>query len=179
MINEFEDLDLLCTGASIVPSGAGYSTTVGINQVCTLAGAKAGEQFVSGKDYIDAAFQLSTDQLWRNFGILIAFFIGFQVMCTLAIELQQGVTWPSIVIFERENAERKQLNERLMERKEAARRGELETDIKDMVKSKKPFTWEKLSYTVPVSGGHKRLLNDVYGYVLVRPFPLAISSIVC
>lgn len=82
-----------------------------------------------------------------------------------AIEYTQSIVMPSIVIFEREDAERKKLNERLMERKEAARRGELEQDLKSLIKTKKPFTWEKLSYTVPVSGGQKRLLNEVYGYV--------------
>lgn len=90
-------------------------------------------------------------------------------MCMIAIELTQGSVWPSIVIFERENKERKVLNERLASRKEAARRGELEQDIKGLVRTRKPFTWERLSYTVPVSGGQKRLLNDVYGYVQVSP----------
>lgn len=54
MMNEFKDLNLLCEGASIVPSGSGYSTSVSANQVCTLAGAKAGEQYVAGSAYIKA-----------------------------------------------------------------------------------------------------------------------------
>ena len=52
MMNEFKDLELLCTGASIVPSGPGYNSSVGPNQVCTLLGAKVGEQYVKGSDYI-------------------------------------------------------------------------------------------------------------------------------
>lgn len=96
-------------------------------------------------------------------------------MTMIAIEATQGVTFPSIVIFERENDERKKLNERLASRKDAARRGELEQDITGLIRARKPFTWERLSYSVPVSGGHKRLLNDVYGYVVVRcPPPLAL-----
>jgi hypothetical protein len=63
-------------------------------------------------------------------------------MTMIAIELTQGVVFPSISFFERENKERKALNGRLMERKEAARRGELEQDIKGLVRTKKPFTWE-------------------------------------
>lgn len=31
--------------------------------------------------------------------------------------------------------------------------------------STKVFTWEHLDYTVPVPGGTRRLLNDVFGYV--------------
>ena len=67
----------------------------------------------------------------------------------------------------RENKEHKKLNERLMERKEAARKGELEQDLKGLIKTKKPFTGERLSYMVPVASGHKTLLNEVHGYVLV------------
>src|SRR6266849_2534444 len=106
-----------------------------------------------------AAFQYETKHLWHNFGILIVFFFAFQVMAMIAIEATQGIVFLSIVIFERENKERKKLNER---------RGELEQDIKGLVRTRKPFTWERLSYTVPVSGGHKRLLNEVYRHILVR-----------
>jgi ABC-type multidrug transport system ATPase subunit len=31
--------------------------------------------------------------------------------------------------------------------------------------STKVFTWEHLDYTVPVPGGTRRLLSDVFGYV--------------
>ena len=67
----------------------------------------------------------------------------------------------------RENKERKKLNEQLMECKEAAQKGELEHDLKGLIKAKKPFTGERLSYMVPVASGHKTLLNEVHGYVLV------------
>lgn len=37
----------------------------------------------------------------------------------------------------------------------------VETSLSD----RKTFTWEKLKYRVPVSGGTQQLLNDVYGFV--------------
>lgn len=33
------------------------------------------------------------------------------------------------------------------------------------ISSGKVFTWENLNYHVPVSGGQRRLLHDVFGYV--------------
>ena len=33
------------------------------------------------------------------------------------------------------------------------------------ISSGKAFTWENLNYHVPVAGGQKRLLHDVFGYV--------------
>jgi Lytic polysaccharide monooxygenase AA14 len=73
----------------------------------------------------------------------------------IAIEYTQSAVPPSIVMFEREDAEKNKLNERLMERKDAARRGELEPNLKGLIKTKNPFTWERLGYTVPVTDGQK------------------------
>ena len=42
MVNEFKDLELW-PDASIVPSGPGYNSTLGLNQVCTLLSTKVGE----------------------------------------------------------------------------------------------------------------------------------------
>ena len=61
--------------------------------------------------------------------------------------------------------EEEELNKRLQERKEAFRKGEAEQELSGLIQTRKPFTWEKLVYDVPVSGGTKRLLTDVYGYV--------------
>ncbi|KAF9512472.1 hypothetical protein BS47DRAFT_1363141 [Hydnum rufescens UP504] len=170
MENEFKRIDLSCEGGNIVPRNMDgltqYGTTLGPNQVCTLAGSTPGSTIVTGAAYIRKAFTYSPGQQWRNFGILIVFFVGFQIMQMIAIEYTQSAVPPAIVIFEREDAEKKKLNERLMERKEAARRGELEQDLKGLIKTKKPFTWERLGYTVPVAGGQKKLLSEVYGYVL-------------
>lgn len=59
MINEFKHLDLVCEGGNIVPRNINgitqYSDVLGANQVCTLAGAKSGQPFVLGADYINAS----------------------------------------------------------------------------------------------------------------------------
>lgn len=46
----------------------------------------AGSNEVAGIAYVEAAFSYSKSHLWRNFGILIAFFIGFAVMQVIAME---------------------------------------------------------------------------------------------
>jgi ATP-binding cassette subfamily G (WHITE) protein 2 (SNQ2) len=43
---------------------------------------------------------------------------------------------------------------------QCANDGYRETEIEG-----RTFTWEKVDYTVPVPGGIRRLLHDVYGYV--------------
>lgn len=79
--------------------------------------------------------------------------------------LQQGQQHFSIVVFKKEDKELKKLNARLSERKEAFRAGKLDQDLSGLKMKPQPFTWEHLNYTVPVKGGQKQLLNDVFGYV--------------
>ena len=65
-----------------------HSTELGPNQVCTLFGAQPGSRIVTGKDYIQAGYNLNTDDLWRrNFVVLFAFLIFFWLTQTVVIEL--------------------------------------------------------------------------------------------
>jgi ATP-binding cassette subfamily G (WHITE) protein 2 (SNQ2) len=112
---------------------------------------------------------------------LLGFFVFFMVLQMLFVRfylvsvesakhlqielLQQGQKHFSIVVFKKENKEHKKLNERLSERKEAFRAGKLDQDLSGLKMKPQPFTWEHLNYTVPVKGGQKQLLNDVFGYV--------------
>ena len=84
----------------------------------------------------------------------------------LCIEtLGQGANHLSIVVYKKPNKKLNELNDRLAERRDAFRRGELEQDLSSLKMAPQPFTWEDLCYTVPIKGGHKQLLNSVYGYV--------------
>ncbi|GAA5871103.1 hypothetical protein JCM8547_005358, partial [Rhodosporidiobolus lusitaniae] len=171
MENEFKRLDLQCVGTYITPNSLGgalpqYPEALGPNQVCTLAGATAGNPVVSGADYLMASFEYDVSQQWRNWGITLVFFIGFNIIqCYLAETLDHGAGAPAINVFAKENAERKKLNEELEKNKQAFRRGEMEQDLSGLIQTKKPFTWENLTYTVPVPGGQRQLLDNVNGYV--------------
>lgn len=79
--------------------------------------------------------------------------------------LSHGAGAPSITVFAKENGERKRLNAKLMAEKEKFRKGEAEQDLSGLIQTRKPFTWENLTYDVPVSGGQKRLLSNIFGYV--------------
>jgi hypothetical protein len=70
------------------------------NQACTLFGAQPGSRFVTGKDYIQAGYDLNTDDLWRrNFIVLLAFLIFFWFTQTVVIELYPVSTnWITIEV---------------------------------------------------------------------------------
>jgi hypothetical protein len=88
-----------------------------------------------------------------------------QIQAILAEFLSHGADAPSINVFAKENKERKELNEKLASEKDDFRAGRIDQNLGDDVAHKHPFTWEDLTYTVPVPGGERQLLDHVYGYV--------------
>ncbi|GAA6062867.1 hypothetical protein JCM10212_000789 [Sporobolomyces blumeae] len=172
MASEFRRLNLFCDSDYILPHNiAGqlpqYPSTLGPNQVCTLAGSVPGQAYVSGADYINASFGYLVSEQWRNWGICLVFFVGFNIIQALLAEsLSHGADAPGINVFAKEDKERKKLNEKLQSEKEDFRAGRIEQSLGDDVAHKYPFTWEDLTYTVPVPGGERQLLDHVYGYVV-------------
>jgi ABC-type multidrug transport system ATPase subunit len=182
MENEFRRVTLTCDGAYVVPRNTGnatkYPAELGPNQVCTLFGAQPGSRIVPGKDYIKAGYNLNTDDLWRrNFVVLLVFLIFFWFTQTIVIELYpQFVGAGGVSFFAKDTAETKKLNSELEERKAAKAEEQRREKIQAMegIKAKRDhnafpdrmsFTWEKLNYHVPVTGGNLQLLNNIYGYV--------------
>ncbi|PVI00433.1 ABC transporter CDR4 [Periconia macrospinosa] len=166
MMNEFGRIDLTCEGQNLIPFGPGYGD---INhQTCTLPGSKPGSDFVSGKDYIQAAFTYATGDLWRNWGItvvLIVVFLGLNAF--LGEFIRWGAGGRTVTFFAKETKELAELNGKLREKREKRNRKEDTEDASDGLKmtSKAVLTWEDLCYDVPVPSGQLRLLNNIYGYV--------------
>ncbi|CAH7682783.1 pleiotropic drug resistance ABC transporter [Phakopsora pachyrhizi] len=166
MGNEFGRLDIACNGASVIPNGPGYPDSLGANQICTLRGAQPGNPIVSGEAYISSSYKYSSAHVWRNFGIEWGYVIFFLTCMYFAVEnLALGAGMPAINVFAKPNEERKRLNEALQANKEKFRKGDAEQNLKGLISTRKPFTWEALTYHVQVPGGQKKLLSEVYGYV--------------
>ncbi|KAF1962541.1 hypothetical protein CC80DRAFT_400677 [Byssothecium circinans] len=166
MMNEFRGLDLTCTGTSLIPYGPGYDD---INaRICTLPGSTAGSTAISGADYLKLSFSYAVKDLWMNWGIIVVLIFAF--LCANAF-LGEYVKWGAggrtVTFFLKEDKERKELNEKLSEKRDRRNRKEEDTDASSGLKitSKAVLTWEDLCYDVPVPSGQLRLLNNVYGYV--------------
>lgn len=172
MINEFRNIDLLCSGSFISPRNIGnitkYPTELGPNQVCSLVGSTPGNPIVTGNEYLFANFEYLPSDLWRNFAITLAFFFAFLMMQMYAAE-REGAAGQSPVsaslffsctefvalitvcpieqqinVFAKESQELETLNEKLMSEKEASRRGELQEVDDKTVHKRQPLTWESL-----------------------------------
>jgi ATP-binding cassette subfamily G (WHITE) protein 2 (SNQ2) len=165
MINEFKHLDLECVSPSLIPSGPGYND---INhQVCTLLGSEPGNPVVSGLSYLYSMFGYVKSDQWRNWGLIWVLIATFLLATLILGEfINWGAGGRTVTFFVRENKQRKKLNERLRERKSnnsKSKDQKLAANIE--IKSESILTWEGLDYDVPITGGLKRILNDVYGYV--------------
>ncbi|KAL2760027.1 hypothetical protein ACRALDRAFT_1038837 [Sodiomyces alcalophilus JCM 7366] len=166
MENEFSRIDLTCSDESLIPSGPGYGDID--HQVCTLPGSQPGTTFVDGSEYISQGFSYHPGGLWRNFGIIMALIIFFLILNVVFGELVKfGAGGNTARVYQRPNAERKKLNQALLQKRDEKRKSKKEAEGSEGLKleSKSVLTWENLNYDVPVRGGTRRLLNNVYGYV--------------
>ncbi|PWZ02396.1 putative ATP-binding multidrug cassette transport protein [Testicularia cyperi] len=162
MVNEFKRVTFTCDGAQILPSGPSYPSGLGANQICTVAGATPGSDQIPGMDYLLASFGYESGHLWRNVGILIAFLVGFVAITAICMEIMdQGAFASAMVVKKPANKEEQKLNQKLQDRRSGATE---KTEAKLEVYGQS-FTWQNLEYTVPVQGGQRKLLDNVFGYV--------------
>lgn len=179
--NEFHGKTIPCVGNNIVPLGDSYTDP--LHMSCAgVGGAVQGETSVSGNAYL-ASLSYSYDHLWRNFGIVWAWWALF-----VAITIVMTTRWrssaeggPSLLI-PREKAKvaralltdpESQVQEKQMASRSSDRSGEntvAETSDQDsatgeLVRNTSVFTWKNLSYTVTTPSGDRLLLDNVQGWV--------------
>jgi ATP-binding cassette subfamily G (WHITE) protein 2 (PDR) len=74
ILNEFVGRQFPCD--RLVPVGPAYADAPDSATTCAVKGARPGENFVDGAEYLRVAFGYVDSHKWRNFGILVAFTIG-------------------------------------------------------------------------------------------------------
>lgn len=169
--NEFHGRDFPCS--QIVPA---YPNMSGNTFVCSQRGAAAGEYTVSGDAYIWDAFQYTYDHVWRNFGILIAFLVGFLTIYFVATEINSSTTSAAEVLVFRRGHAPPALKDGEPDEESGPSSVPASRDASDDEgeKSKQPltmqphrdiFTWLNVTYDIEIKGEPRRLLDDVSGWV--------------
>ncbi|KAG8755116.1 hypothetical protein FRC11_006250 [Ceratobasidium sp. 423] len=175
IVNEFHGLKGECS--HFVPSGPGYES-VGIeNQVCTTVGSVPGQTFVDGDAFVAASYDYHYGNLWRNFGIVIAFWIGFVAWFLAGTERAGHASGGATQLVFKQNADIPSLDspasrsdtekgsvppEVIAEKKQADAHA---AQIK-LAKANAVFSWHHLNYDIDVGGGKKRrLLDNISGFV--------------
>ena len=188
MANEFYDLSMRCEPPYLVPQGPNVQPQY---QSCALAGSRPGATNVDGANYIQAAFQYSRSHLWRNFGILWAFFFFFVVVTMIGMErMKPNAGGGAVTIFKRGQVPKKieqaietggrekkdeesadgptsHISEKLGDTTDVSSDEEKKGDeaMQQVAKNETVFTFQNINYTIPYEKGERKLLQDVQGYV--------------
>ncbi|ORY82114.1 bfr1+ protein [Protomyces lactucae-debilis] len=179
MVNEFKLYDNTPC-AQLVPSGPGYSAAA--NQACAVTGAQPNSITVNGLNYLSVTYGYELSNLWRNLGIVIAFWIGFLAINVIATEFIAPVAeGGDVVLFKRGGAPKhlaaaaagkdvsgdlEKQNEPVLEHNPADDIQESSEEVSDVIaKSEDIFTWQNLDYVIQIKGESRKLLNNVQGYV--------------
>ncbi|KAF7374594.1 Brefeldin A resistance protein [Mycena sanguinolenta] len=176
--NEFHTLNGTC--ANLVPQGPGYENVTLANQICATVGSVADQNFVDGNAFIAVSYGYSYSHEWMNFGIVVAFTAGFIALLLIFTEFNTSSSGDntSVVLFKRGSKSGAELvNAAGPEDEEkagaavgdsstAVDKAEVEGALAAAPTMTDIFSWQNLSYSVPVKDGTRKLLDNVSGYVI-------------
>ncbi|KAK5173259.1 uncharacterized protein LTR77_001940 [Saxophila tyrrhenica] len=170
--NNFHGREFACS--RFIPS---YADLSGNAFVCSGKGTVAGRRTVSGENYIEVAYTYTYSHVWRNFGILIGFFIGFMIIYFVAVELNSSTSSSAeVLVFRRghvpgymqkENDEEAPPAEKgaTQDSSSSGDDGDGKADVNVIPPQHDIFTWKDVSYDIEIKGEPRRLLDNVSGWV--------------
>lgn len=171
MLNEFVGRQFPCD--QIVPMGPGYDDVANIATTCATKGARPGENFVDGAEYVRVAFGYVNSNKWRNFGLLVVFTFGLCVAHLVVSELVAAARSKGEVLVFKRGALKKDRHRAIVADEEhqvqPGRRNELEKKKgsvqANVEKQTSILHWQDVSYTVKAGGEERVILDHVDGWV--------------
>lgn len=174
--NELHDRTIPCVAPNLVPYGPGYPMENPYQACAGIGGAQPNTAIVNGDQYLKS-LSYSWGTVWRNFGILWAWWTFFVTMTIIFTSRWSVVDKGGFRVTPREYANH-QL--RQVKDEESQTNSSPPTSSQDekppmgdaaagassgLVRNTSTFTWKNLDYTVNVKGGQRKLLNNVQGWV--------------
>ncbi|EXJ91459.1 ATPase [Capronia epimyces CBS 606.96] len=176
MVNEFHDRRFPCS--IYVPTGPAYTNASGLERVCQANGARAGQDFVNGDDYLNGSLRYYNSHLWRNLGIIIAFWIAFTLTYLAGTELvTSSRSKGEVLVFRRghlppqvkeSNDEESGLTEPVGRHPVGDPKHELDDEKEGqtaIIKQTATFHWRNVCYDIKIKGEDRRILDHVDGWV--------------
>jgi ABC-type cobalamin/Fe3+-siderophores transport system ATPase subunit len=168
LANEFRDKAINCAAANLIPSRGAYTDRA--NQACSgVPGATTGASSLTGLQYLDA-LKYSPSHIWRNFGILWAWwvlFVATTIIFTTMWKDSSEAGSTMLVPYEKQRH-----FSRLPDIKSqgppvsTGSHGDKKPQPKlNLAHNSSVFTWKDLVYLVKTPSGDRVLLNKVYGWV--------------
>ena len=175
--NEVHGQTIPCVNNNLIPNGPGY-TDLAFQSCAGVRGAVQGSTSLTGEQYL-AALSYSHSHLWRNFGIIWAWwvlFVGITIFATSNWKSSFGSN--GFLLIPRENAKLIKpipSDDAESQAKEKPDMGKSMTRTtthmdesqvnRTLIRNTSVFTWKNLTYTVKTPSGDKVLLDNVHGFV--------------
>jgi ATP-binding cassette subfamily G (WHITE) protein 2 (SNQ2) len=141
-----------------------------------LTGAQPNSNVVPGADYLQTTFNYSRSNLWRNFGVVIAFTVLYLLVTVIATEVVSFASSGGGALVFKKSKRAKQAVKKEPADEEKVVAGETsgassetgtaneQEALESISSSESVFTWKDVEYTVPYQGGERKLLNKVNGF---------------
>jgi ABC-type multidrug transport system ATPase subunit len=143
-----------------------------------LPGAAIGANSLTGEEYL-ASLSYATGHLWRNFGILWAWWVLFAGLTVVfTSKWKNTATGGGTLLIPRENVkeakavlaadEESQVDEKTGKSSQNSVAGAstpVTDEGPDLVRNESVFTWKNLTYTVKTPSGDRVLLDNVQGWI--------------
>ncbi|KAL8871620.1 MAG: hypothetical protein Q9174_002588, partial [Haloplaca sp. 1 TL-2023] len=172
--NEFAGRVMECAPSQLVPQGPGIERQY---QGCAFSGAQLGSNIVTGERYLGSTFDYSRTNLWRNFGVIVAFTVLYILITFIGAELFQFVgSGGGAMVFKKGGKKNGASKTAVADAEKGGESGDSRASSGQLSDEKagqsvpqtaatdEIFTWTDVAYSVPYEGSHLKLLNDVNGY---------------
>lgn len=160
MATEMGNLNMACVEPQYVPYGPQYNDNR--YRSCASTGAAPGTDSISGAGLLDLQYQIHISEVWRDVGVLIAFWIFFSFTAAVGFEINLASGSGSQVLYNRRNYQCQAATEADPEK---TRTQPLPESGDSVPERSTVFTFRDISYYVPHAGQELQLLRNVSGYV--------------
>ncbi|OCK82353.1 ABC-transporter [Lepidopterella palustris CBS 459.81] len=166
MVNEFHGREFPCS--SFIPA---YSNVPADNFICSVYGAVAGQTTVSGDAYVQTSFQYSYSHIWRNLGIVIAFWVFFLFAYLIATEINSSTSSAAeVLLFLGGRETKEKFSGSGYDQHDHLAAGVIRNNtqtqgVGPVWPQKSIFTWRDIVYDIHIKDEPRRLLDHVSGWV--------------
>ncbi|RAK91395.1 ABC multidrug transporter [Aspergillus costaricaensis CBS 115574] len=162
--NEFHGREFGC--AEFVPSQPNLQTNA---YICAAVGAVAGRRTVSGDDYIWQTYKYTYDHVWRNFGILFIFLVGWMGLYFVATEFiaHSTIHFGSKSAYLRHEEHRKQDEEAGKDSvtpDQDTTGNARQNDFGFIEPQRNDLSWRDVICEIHTNSGNHRILDQVTGW---------------
>ncbi|KAL4948935.1 pleiotropic drug resistance protein, ABC superfamily [Aspergillus filifer] len=180
MATEFHDRKFPCSSTAIIPAGLSYGDPA--FQACASTGIANGQLTLDGDNYIQTQFGFSFNNVGRNFGILIAFWLGLLFINILLVEtFDWGGHGGAILESAHKKHHKVSIADEESTNEPAASTSTSTSTLSaaahgNLVQASSTFSWRNLNYSVPHKRCDKLLLQDVSGFCRPRTLTALVGT---